>query len=232
VTGVEVVVTDLDGTLWDAHEAVHDWTRRALRELARRGVIVLVATGRRRRSTARGLERVGLADLPAVLLDGALGCRNLTEEALFQCPFSDAETATLVGVFRSFSTEPVFETDHPDYDRLAGPDPGPYQRLLTDPATLCCDLASPLPLVALAAVGMVEEGAAPALVHALNASTAGRAWAALRPPQAPDSFLIRVRPRSCSKWTGITRWLDHHRISPEAVLALTPPRHGRPGCYR
>ena len=70
---IEIVVTDLDGTLWPSEGAVPDDTRSALAELDRRGVAVLVATGRRLRSARLALVRAGLAHLPCVGLNGGLG---------------------------------------------------------------------------------------------------------------------------------------------------------------
>lgn len=66
---IDLVVTDLDGTLWDAGERIHSRTLAALHELEARGVPLLVATGRRPRSAAQVLAREGLRP-PAVLLDG------------------------------------------------------------------------------------------------------------------------------------------------------------------
>src|ERR687896_352141 len=43
---VQLVVTDLDGTLSDADERIHPASVRAIRELRAGGVAVLVATGR------------------------------------------------------------------------------------------------------------------------------------------------------------------------------------------
>ncbi|HJR26705.1 MAG TPA: HAD hydrolase family protein, partial [Acidimicrobiales bacterium] len=63
---VELVVTDLDGTLWHTDDHVHPEVVAALAELAGRGVPVLVATGRRVTSTRRPLARIGLAP-PAVV---------------------------------------------------------------------------------------------------------------------------------------------------------------------
>jgi hydroxymethylpyrimidine pyrophosphatase-like HAD family hydrolase len=45
MAGIELVVTDLDGTLWSGREETHPATVAAWRELERRGVPVLVATG-------------------------------------------------------------------------------------------------------------------------------------------------------------------------------------------
>ena len=69
---VQLVVTDLDGTLSDAAERIHPASVRAIRDLEAGGVPVLVATGRRLRMACAVLEAGGLTG-PAVVLDGALG---------------------------------------------------------------------------------------------------------------------------------------------------------------
>ena len=52
---IEMVVTDLDGTLWPSEGLVPAATRDALLELDRRGIPVLAATGRRLRSARLGV---------------------------------------------------------------------------------------------------------------------------------------------------------------------------------
>ena len=69
---VQLVVTDLDGTLSDAAERIHPASVRAIRDLEAAGIPVLVATGRRLRMACAVLEAGGLTG-PAVVLDGALG---------------------------------------------------------------------------------------------------------------------------------------------------------------
>ena len=68
---IELVVSDLDGTLWERHDEIHPATMEAIAELERRGLPLLIATGRRLASTRDALARFGLT-LPAVLLNGAL----------------------------------------------------------------------------------------------------------------------------------------------------------------
>ena len=66
---IELVVTDLDGSLWH-HEEIHPSTLAAWSELERRGIPVLVATGRMFRSVRPYLEEAGIAD-PVVCYQGA-----------------------------------------------------------------------------------------------------------------------------------------------------------------
>src|SRR4029450_13867281 len=68
---VQLVVTDMDGTLSDAAERIHPASVRAVRDLEAAGTPVLVATGRRLRMAGVVLEAGGLTG-PAVGLGGAL----------------------------------------------------------------------------------------------------------------------------------------------------------------
>src|SRR4051812_38365093 len=72
---IELVVTDLDGTFWDADTTVHPNTLAAVADLEARGIGLLMATGRRLGSTREPLGLVGLRP-PAIMLNGAL-CLDL-----------------------------------------------------------------------------------------------------------------------------------------------------------
>jgi hypothetical protein len=69
---IQLVVSDLDGTLWERDDVVPERTQAALTELEARGVPLLIATGRRVASTRGPLAAIGLAP-PAVVLNGGLG---------------------------------------------------------------------------------------------------------------------------------------------------------------
>ena len=90
MAAVDLVVTDLDGTLWHLDDDIAPSVVAAVAELERRGVPLLVATGRRLASTRRPLGRVGLAP-PAVVLNGALGVDLATGDRFHRAPFDRAE---------------------------------------------------------------------------------------------------------------------------------------------
>lgn len=69
---IELVVTDLDGTLWDRDQQIHPATMAAIGELDRRGVAFLIATGRRVASARVGFAQNNLWR-PSILLNGGLG---------------------------------------------------------------------------------------------------------------------------------------------------------------
>jgi hydroxymethylpyrimidine pyrophosphatase-like HAD family hydrolase len=56
---IDLIVTDLDGTLWHTDDHVDPKVVAALEELERRGMPLLVATGRRTASTRAPLARIG-----------------------------------------------------------------------------------------------------------------------------------------------------------------------------
>jgi hydroxymethylpyrimidine pyrophosphatase-like HAD family hydrolase len=93
---IELVVTDLDGTLWayGSEGVPHARTLAAWVELDRRGVPVLVATGRRVTTTREPLAALGLAP-SAVVLDGALALDLATGHRFHRHNY---DTDTAVGV--------------------------------------------------------------------------------------------------------------------------------------
>src|SRR5690349_5823825 len=69
---IQLVVTDLDGTLWDSRKHVPSETISAIAELRARNIEVLAATARGPRSTFATFGQIGI-DMPAVLCNGAMG---------------------------------------------------------------------------------------------------------------------------------------------------------------
>src|SRR4051812_1752421 len=70
---IELIVTDLDGTLWDTTVTVQASTKSALHSLAAQQVPVIAATGRRSRGAFGELQGHRLDISAGILLNGALG---------------------------------------------------------------------------------------------------------------------------------------------------------------
>jgi hydroxymethylpyrimidine pyrophosphatase-like HAD family hydrolase len=211
---IELVVTDLDGTLWGRDEVVHPDTLHALRELEERSVPVLVATGRSRRSayTVLGIHRIAL---DAALHDGALGATT-GGDLFHHQPFDPASLRQLLDVLSSVGLEPILEVDDPQVDFMAGDHPSlprsPVRPFLT------VDLTRELPLPVFRAIAAVSTGVIESLMSRVIDLGAAEAWATPG-PSGEDSFLI-ARPASCSKWTATLSYCERVGIDPGRVLAI------------
>jgi HAD superfamily hydrolase (TIGR01484 family) len=106
---IEFVVTDLDGTLWSYDGQLPIATRKALREVERRDVPVLAATARRSSSAGALFSLLDL-DLPALLLNGALG-RSRRDRVIFhQAPFPPEDATEILAAFLTNGVTPCCVT--------------------------------------------------------------------------------------------------------------------------
>ena len=125
VAGVDLVVTDLDGSLWSDPEAVHQATVAAWRELERRGIPVLVATGRRVGSTREPLGRLGFAP-PAVTMNGALVLELGSGARYHRHPYTAEDARIVLDAFRAAGLEPCVYVDHSRVDVFVGERPSTH----------------------------------------------------------------------------------------------------------
>jgi len=218
---IELVVTDLDGTLWDAGERIHDRTLAALRELQDRRVPLLVATGRRPRSAATALARSGLTP-PAVLLDGAIG-RDLPDGRIFhrRCFAPDVAAAAL----QAFAVErlsPCVYVERPDADVVVGPDPSTHPRHVEMIGEWLGhdDLAGVVtrdPVYAFGVVGR-DRDVLQGVAERIAASTTAHALV------TRDVFFggatLMVRPQGINKWEGVLSFCADRGLDSAHVLAL------------
>lgn len=102
-----LVVTDLDGTVWDNTLLCHPATLAALNDLIERDdVELLVATGRRRNSARRAFEANGLM-LPSVLLNGAIGFDFVSQSIFHQVTFGSRELGGVLDHLQACALAPV-----------------------------------------------------------------------------------------------------------------------------
>ena len=219
MSAIELVVTDLDGTLWDGGERIHERTLAALQELEHRGTPLLVATGRRPRSAAEVLARDGLRP-PAVLLDGTVGYDLATFEGFHRAPFSRVDAAAVLAAFEDAGLSPCLYVDRPDADVVVGHDPATRPEHLdhVGPWLARGDLAEVVSSEDVLAIGLV--GCDAGRLHQVHRAIGDRAAAAVtRDLYFGDATLI-ARPRGISKWQGVEAYCRRHGLDPSAVLAL------------
>ena len=105
---IGLLAVDIDGTLVADGDRVSDRTRDAMRR-ARAHLAVVLATGRRYRTTRKVMDTLGLA-LPAVCLGGAL-TKSANRETLHSAPFRPAQIDALVDFARQRELALVLQRD-------------------------------------------------------------------------------------------------------------------------
>jgi hydroxymethylpyrimidine pyrophosphatase-like HAD family hydrolase len=220
VPAVDVVVTDLDGTLWHTDDHIPEAVIAALREVERRGVHLLVATGRRLASTRAPLARVGLTP-PAVLLNGALGVDLATGARFHRAPFPRPQAERTLEAFRSVGLEPVVYVDHPTVDVFLGPEPS------TNPGHVASfgDTAATDELARVVAEEAVLGFSMIGVPHRDGVAAQEALGDAVevhldRSLDYPGLASLTVAPLGQSKWDGVVAYCGLHGLSTERVLAV------------
>jgi len=227
MAAVELVVTDLDGTFWDHATVVAPSVLAAVAELDRRGVPLLVATGRRVASTREPLGRAGLTP-PAVVLNGAMGLHLDTLERFHRAPFPLEEALAVYDALLSAGVSPVVYVDHPRYDVFISDHTSTHPshvRQLGDTAGVRTvtsqsdDLRAAVtesPVLGFGVIGFPFE-------------TAESAFAALveiaephldRAIEYPGLAAMTVAPHHQSKWDGVLAYCVAYGLDGNKVMAV------------
>jgi hydroxymethylpyrimidine pyrophosphatase-like HAD family hydrolase len=232
---VQLVVTDLDGTLSDAEERIHPASVRAIRELRTAGVAVLVATGRRPRMACAVLAAGDLVG-PAVVLDGALGLDLRDGRVFHQVAFPAEAARQVLEAFAAAGLSPCVYTDRPGVDLVVDDHPSTHPDHLARarPFVAGDDLARVVatePVYAFAVVGRPAPLLEPVLAafgeggggHGGDGQGAGAGptgAASLVEDLIYGGCTLQVRPPAVSKWTGVLAYCADQGIDPDRVLAV------------
>jgi HAD superfamily hydrolase (TIGR01484 family) len=216
---IELVVSDLDGTLWDVTHRVHPRTRAAIDALADRGIPLLVATARRPGGARRLLGDNGLR-LPAVLIDGAL-VRDVAWRTVHADTFERDAALAVLDAFRAGGLEPcIGVVADDDCDARLGAQPSTHPdhlAYLTDWAVRR-DLDD---VVATEAVqSFVVCGAPLAVLEPVAAAVTGHTAVNVTWDAPYGAYTITVRPPGVDKWRGVVSFCEHAGIDAHRVLAV------------
>ena len=216
--GIELVVTDLDGTLWDRPGEIHAETLAAWHELERRGVAVIVATGRRVTSTREPLAECGLAP-PAVVMNGAIGVDLATGARFHEYVYDPATRREVLRIFLSFDLEPCVYVDDTDIEVCIGANPSTHPNHLRflGARAVTRDLDE---VVANERVFMFGT-----MGHELDRlAPLATALSPMAIAHAQGDFLsgssFTVIPRGLSKWAGVVAYCEHAGLDRARVLAI------------
>jgi len=229
MAAVELVVTDLDGTFWDSEERVHRDVLAAVAELDRRGIPLLVATGRRLTSTREPLAEAGLTP-PAVMLNGALGVDLLTLDRFHLAPYPAAEALAVYDAFVSAGVSPVVYVDHPRYDVFISDQTSTHASHVQQLGDTAGVRPGPTSSTDDGLRAAVTESAVLGFgVIGFPFDAAEAAFAALSPIaephldrsiEYPGLAAMTVAPRQQSKWDGVLAYCAAHGIDTAKVMAV------------
>jgi hydroxymethylpyrimidine pyrophosphatase-like HAD family hydrolase len=107
-----MLAIDVDGTLASRGDEVLPATREALHRARAGGMEVVIATGRRYRTTLRVTEALGFVPR-AVCLGGAL-IKESDGRTLHSVPFSADDLSQVIGALRVSGLSPIGQRDHTD----------------------------------------------------------------------------------------------------------------------
>jgi hydroxymethylpyrimidine pyrophosphatase-like HAD family hydrolase len=221
VASIDLVVTDLDGTLWHTSDEVHPGTAAAWAEVERQ-VPILVATGRRLASTREPLARIGVRP-PAVVLNGALAVDLGTGRTFHRSAFPAGEAVLVLAAFRQVGLDPCLyvEADDRGVEVLLGDppstNPGHVRSLGSGAATADLDAAvRDVPILAFGLIG-VDHGRLVAAAEAVGDAAEVHLDRSL---EYPGTATITVAPSGQSKWDGVEAYCRSAGLDRARVLAL------------
>lgn len=217
---VDLVVTDLDGTLWDRLNLIAPEVRAAVHLLESEGVPVLAATSRRPASARQVLARNDLV-LPAVCFDGSVG-RDLRDGSEFhRHTFDRATGASVLGRILEAGLEPCVNVAcHSDADCLMGPMPSTHpehQRFIeawSRPVNLR-EAVQEHDVLSFVICGLARSRLEP-----VAAAVAALADVVLTPDPQYGGWGISITPRGVTKWMGVEAFCRRHGIRSDRVLAV------------
>jgi HAD superfamily hydrolase (TIGR01484 family) len=218
---VDLVVTDLDGTLWayDSIEQPHAAALSAWEELDRRGIPVLVATGRRVTSARAPLASLGRSP-SAVVLNGALAVELTTLECFHRHHHTPESARAVLAAFRAHGYDPCVYVEHPDIDVYVSTTPSTsaeHLAALGDRARVA-DLDEIVATVPVLSFGMFghEADQLARIAHAIESAAEARVLA----DTWSTAHGINVAPAGLSKWTGVLAYCARYGVDPGRVLAI------------
>lgn len=215
---VELVVTDLDGTLWDGRGFVHARTLAAVRRLADRDVPLLVATGRRRRSAAAGLAAAGLQP-DAVVLGGALGLSLASGERFHRRAFPAGAARAALDRFRDHGIEPLVYVDAGDCEVVVGAEPATVPAHLASVGAWLREddldtVVAELPVLAMGAIGQPRSRLEP-IAAALDDP-----GAVVNRDHVHGGATLMVAAPGVEKWDGVLAYCRANGHDPSRILAI------------
>jgi len=215
-----LVVTDLDGTLWDNSLECHPDTLAAVAALqARDDVMLLAATGRRRNSARRAFQANGIL-LPSVLLNGSIGFDFVGDQIFHRVTFAPEHLAEVAAVLQRHALAPVAYLTDTSALAIEGVTTSArhLESLTSDLVwTDFADLVQRSDVLGMSMLGVDWSLVDPALpsLEALGGVEVAAFSDHLYPPCS-----VMLAPVGINKTVGIHAYLEYASVQPERIIAL------------
>ena len=224
---VALIAIDIDGTLVTPDDDVTPATRTALRRALAAGLCLVLATGRRYRTTRRVLDMVELT-LPAVCLGGAL-TKNAAGETIHRTALPHAHVRALLALARRRRLALALQRDA---HALGGPDflidasqrwNGPTRQYAQAAADICRPEAAPEHVAGddVLVAGCFGDRAPLALLQRdLRAELAGATTSVLVRSQKTPGWYLEITAHRVNKWRALCRFAADVGVRQEAICAV------------
>jgi hydroxymethylpyrimidine pyrophosphatase-like HAD family hydrolase len=213
---IDLVVTDLDGTVWDHTCFAHPRTLQAISRLSS-SFPLLAATGRRPSSAYAKMRANGFS-LPAVLFDGSLGLISEDGPTFHRRTFAADVYENLLKVFMRFGLEPVINLDDPKSYGI-GRNPATHPNHLADNIDRCRRIDLARASESWAVLSLLICGGGPRLVDVFQ-EVSRITSSSLTPDVRYGGLSLSVRPLGATKWSGVTSYCRQQGLRSSRVLAI------------
>jgi len=227
LSSIRMLALDLDGTLAARGDEVTPATRQALARAQEAGVEVVIATGRRYRTTRRLLDSLEL-EAAAVCLGGAL-IKETDTRTLRTDGFSVEEYHQVTQLMREERLALVVQRDaheHGGADFLVDTSVrwnGPVEEYVEINASFCESRTALLDERrddVLVAGTFGDHEPLERIQKQLDGAHPGHFDSHIVPSHGNTTFYLEIIPARVSKWAGLTALTAHRGIEPEAVCAV------------
>jgi hydroxymethylpyrimidine pyrophosphatase-like HAD family hydrolase len=216
---VNLVVTDLDGTIWDGRGRIHPRTSAALDRLDSQGIPVLAATARRPTSALRLMASNDIC-LPAVLFDGCLGRDFRTSSTFHRRTFEPETAAWVLDVLGIAGIEPCVNVDDPRKDVVVGLRPSTVPDHLRELEPVLrrgdlTDVVSTEDVLSFVVCGRPKD-----LFLSVAGALRERAAISISRDLTFGGSVLSVRPTGVTKWEGVVSYCAKTGLDPGRILAV------------
>lgn len=220
---IELVVTDLDGTLWDSQQMVAPETQVALAELKRRNIPVLAATARRTSMARRFFDKNSL-DLPVLLLNGALGRFSINDTPFYAFPIPSEQAVAVLEILANYELTPFLSLETRKLDLVSTASNScnhEYLAITADQTTVVdslVDVCHSYPIYNLSIIGHPEQKVLAAATAEINEIP--DVTALFYRDAFYEGWTVNINAAQSTKWEGVRKFSAQLGIDASRVLSI------------